>query len=413
MTCELQPNFRYHISCKYKSNLHTCKYESDVQLNEQPKQGRDPVQLTGTTWDHPRGYDCVVAASEAYAAETGVHIAWKKRSLQAFADAPISDLAEESDFIILDHPHIGQVSEDGALIALPQEDGEGPSLGGSAESYVWNGTCWAYAIDAACQMAAYRPDLANTLPKKWEQFLHSDAAQFRPLTPLLPVDAFDAFLTIVAGRGEECMPVSSQTFVSADNGEYALAVLRALYTLGPDEQVDMNPIAVLETLTSVGDFACSPCLFGYVNYTRSGFRPHRIAYFDLPVSEGFVRPRSILGGAGIGISSRTADPQTAIAFARWLSSESVQSGIYLANQGQPAHRGTWLSLGEDPDVSGFFRGGLWTMENAWTRPRDPWFLGFVDAVCAVMPDFFRKAIPADTFLATINALYRHHAGGSA
>ena len=63
------------------------------------------------TWDHSRGYDCVVVASEAYEAKTGVRIERVKRSLQAFADAPIQKIAERSDFIILDHPHVGQVSQ--------------------------------------------------------------------------------------------------------------------------------------------------------------------------------------------------------------------------------------------------------------------------------------------------------------
>ncbi len=368
------------------------------------------MQLKGTTWDHPRGYDCVVAASEAYAAKTGVHVEWDKRSLQAFADASIAEIATRSDFIILDHPHVGLVSENGALLPLPYERSIEVSIGGSPESYVWNGQCWAYALDAACQMAAFRSDLAAKVPETWEQLIGPNADRFRTLTPLLPVDAFDVFLTIVASRGEATLPASPERFVSDANGTYALHVLRELYLLGPDEQVDMNPIDVLEVLANGDEFACSPCLFGYVNYAREGFRRNRITYASLPTCEGFGPPRSILGGAGIGVSAKTAAPEEAIDFARWISSEPVQSGVYLANNGQPAHRESWVSLASDPEVAGFFKGGFQTMEEAWTRPRDPWFLGFVDDVCAIMPDFFRKAIHVETQLAKINDLYRHHAG---
>ena len=35
-----------------------------------------------------------------------------------------------------------------------------------------------------------------------------------------------------------------------------------------------------------------------------------------------------------------------------------------------------------------------------------------DDVCAVFPDFFRKAIPAEIFLGTLNRLYRHHRKGA-
>lgn len=369
------------------------------------------TELTGITWDHPRGYDCLAAASVVYEAESGVSISWDKRSLQAFADAPILDLAERYDLIVLDHPHVGQISESGALLELPRGSGGETSLGGSEESYVWNGVCWAYALDAACQMAVRRPDLDAPLPKFWEQFLADEASRFRPLTPLLPVDAFDMMMTIVAGRGEEDLPQSGNVFVSDANGVFALDVMRALYVLGPVEQVGMNPIAVLETLSASDDFACSPCLFGYVNYVRPGFRSHRLSYFDLPLSEGYSRPRSILGGAGIGISAKTNAPDAAISFARWITSEDVQSGHYLANNGQPANRQTWLNQGRNPDVAPFFRGGFHTIDNAWTRPRDPWFPGFVDEVCEVFPDFFRTSIPSTNFLSDINAIYRNHRNG--
>ncbi|WP_131802421.1 extracellular solute-binding protein [Yoonia tamlensis] len=368
--------------------------------------------LRGMTWDHPRGYDCVVAAAQTYAAQTGVTVTWDKRSLQAFADAPIRDLAQTYDFIVLDHPHVGQIAETGALLPLPYTPGQGTSLGGSEESYLWNGSCWAYALDAACQMAVQRPDLGAPLPTHWESFLAPDARQFRALTPLLPVDAFDMLMTLVAGRGEDDLPRARDAFVSDDNGHYALHVLRALYDLGPDEQVDMNPIRVLETLATTDEFACSPCLFGYVNYARAGFRAHRLSYFDLPLCAGFDRPRAILGGAGIGVSAQTTAPEAAIAFAQWITSEPVQSGVYLANSGQPANRRTWVAQTRSPDVAPFFDKGFHTIDNAWTRPRDVWFLGFVDDVCAIMPDFFRKQIPVETFLDTLNKLYRHHRKGA-
>lgn len=368
--------------------------------------------LRGITWNHPRGYDCVVAASDAYAAQGGMRVTWDKRSLQAFADLSIQTLAETYDFIILDHPHVGQIAATGALAPLPMPGDATASLGGSAESYVWNGTCWAYAIDAACQMAVRRPELAQYAPKTWEDFLGLDATRFRALTPLLPVDAFDMLMSIVAGRGEPDLPFDATHFVSDANGTYALNVLRALYNLGPDEQADMNPIKVLEALSTTDDFALSPCLFGYVNYTRPGFRPHQLRYFDLPVALGHPQARGILGGAGIGVSARTVAREAAIQYAQWITSEPVQSGVYLANNGQPAHRHTWLKHVKTPDYSGFFDGGFHTIDNAWTRPRDVWFLGFVDDVCAIMPDFFRKNIAVDQFLRQINVLYRHHIKGA-
>ncbi|MFY0682654.1 MAG: extracellular solute-binding protein [Thalassovita sp.] len=368
------------------------------------------MQLKGITWDHPRGYDCLVAASRTYQLETGIEIVWAKRSLQAFADAAIDRLARENDFIILDHPHVGLIAETGSLLPLPQPTDAAASLGGSAESYFWEGPCWAYAVDASCQMAAARPDLLSDYPKTWEQFLAADAKRFSPLTPLLPVDAFDMLMTLVAGRGETELPHSPTEFVSSHNGLYALTILKALYALGPSEAVRMNPIHVFETLTATDDFACSPCLFGYVNYAQPGFRPHQIDYFDLPKAQGHARPRGILGGAGIGISAQTKHPDAALDFAKWVTSQSVQTGVYLEHQGQPANRHSWIAKANDPAYGNFFQGALHTIDNAWTRPRAPWFLGFVDDACEIMPKFFLQDQTPETCLAALNQSYIHHLG---
>ncbi len=369
------------------------------------------ARLKGMTWDHARGYECVVAASKLYEQQTGIVVDWDKRSLQAFADAPIDQLAEDYDLIVLDHPHVGQIAEQGALLPLTPSSDRDAGIGGSPESYIWNGDCWAYAIDAACQMAVHRPDLTAHLPTTWEDFAGPQGEAFHAITPLLPVDAFDMMMTLVAGRGEEDLPRGPKEFLSESNGLYALHILKALYRLGPSEASRMNPITVLELLSTTDEFAMSPCLFGYLNYARPGFRPHRLSYFDLPVSADGGGRRSILGGAGIGVSSRTLDPEAARAFAGWLASEPVQSGVYLENEGQPANRRTWQAKRDDPKYRGFFDGGWSTMTNAWTRPRAPWFLGFVDNVCEMFPAFFDKDRDPQSFLSDLNGAFRHHYQG--
>ena len=367
------------------------------------------TQLRGMTWDHPRGFAPLEAASAQYAAERGVSITWDRRSLQAFADASIEGLAAEYDFIVLDHPHVGLIAETGSLLPLDMPaDGAAGSLGGSLESYVWNGTLWAYPVDAACQMAVRRPDLPGAAQPDWETALGAEPSDFSIVTPLLPVDAFDMMMTLVAGRGEEDLPVSGDAFVTDENGLLALAVLKALYKLGPSEAVRWNPIHVLEAMSTTDEFAYSPCLFGYINYARPGFRPHLLDYADLPSFRGMNRRRGILGGAGLGVSSQTAEPDAARAFAAWIASEPVQSTVYVENDGQPAHRATWDALARDPRYAGFLTGGRATIDDAWTRPRDIWFLGFVDEVCEIFPDFFLKDRDEETFLAELNALYRSH-----
>lgn len=367
------------------------------------------ITLRGMTWDHPRAYDCLAAASAYSEAHMGIRVEWEKRSLQAFADVPIAELADRYDLIVLDHPHVGQIARSRCLVALPEPESlSQDSLGGSAESYFYDGQTWAYALDAACQMAVFRPDIDTPRPRFWEEFLGPDASRFRAVTPLKPVDAFDMLLTLAASRGEDRQPYSPTEYFSLETGLLGLTILRALYRLGPSEAVAWNPINVLELLSTTDEFACSPCLFGYINYAREGFRPNRLAYFDLPVFEGRGTRRAILGGAGIGVSASTAHRERAISYASWLSSEPIQSTLYVENEGQPAHRQTWLKLADDPRWSGFFGGGYETISNAWTRPRDDWFLHYVDDVCEIFPDFFAREIPEDTFLDTLNALFRKH-----
>ncbi|MEM6384490.1 MAG: hypothetical protein AAF739_17635 [Pseudomonadota bacterium] len=365
--------------------------------------------LKGVTWDHPRAYSSLVAASTEYARNNGVVVQWERRSLQAFADAPIDELARNYDLIVLDHPHVGQIAETGSLAALPKpNDATLSSLGGSLESYIWNNKLWALPIDGACQMAASREDLSPRPLPSWDKVFSASPRGFRLITPLLPIDAFDMMLTLVASMGEIDLPKSDTEFISKANGLVALGILKALYKLGPADAINWNPIDVLELMATTDEFAYAPCLFGYINYARPGFRAHALTFGELPIARQGFPVRGILGGAGLGVSSQSYQQSAAKAFAAWVASRAVQSGIYIDNDGQPAHRAAWLENKNHPAFRGFLNGGFPAMENAWTRPRDPWFLEFVDDVCDLFPDFFLKDQALQHMLDAINALYRKH-----
>ena len=70
------------------------------------------ITLKGITWDHSRGYDPMIATSKVFAEKHNneVSIKWDKRSLQAFADRPIELMVHDYDFIVIDHPHVGEAS---------------------------------------------------------------------------------------------------------------------------------------------------------------------------------------------------------------------------------------------------------------------------------------------------------------
>jgi multiple sugar transport system substrate-binding protein len=121
-------------------------------------------------------------AADAYAAERpGVRVTWDARSLQRFADQSVAEL-DAYDFIVLDHPSIGEAVERGAILPLDDllgdaivEEQRANSVGRSAESYVWDGTTYALATDAAAQVAVYRADLLSRagvdVPRTWGEVL--------------------------------------------------------------------------------------------------------------------------------------------------------------------------------------------------------------------------------------------------
>ena len=67
------------------------------------------IALKGMSWDHPRGFDPMVATAKEYSRRNpNVIIEWEKRPLQAFAAQPIEQMVYDYDLIVIDHPHVGE-----------------------------------------------------------------------------------------------------------------------------------------------------------------------------------------------------------------------------------------------------------------------------------------------------------------
>lgn len=330
--------------------------------------------LKGITWEHARGHGSVVAAAAAYAAVApDVEVRWDQRSLQAFADQPLEELVEQYDLLVIDHPHIPFAAEHGLFARL---DGAGhddelavlatQSVGASHESYAHAGGQWGLATDAAAQVAAYRPDLLPEPPRDWAGVL-ALAEQGRVLWPYKPVDAFSSLVTVASGNGEEPMR-SPGVFLSPDGLSEAMETLRRLARLVPAENSAWNPIQAADALSSGDRFAYVPLMFGYTNYSRAGFRAHRVRYIDIPAAGDGVRG-ALLGGAGIAVSAFTRHPEQAIAHAFWLDSAAVQEGVYYDAGGQPGNAVAWESDRTNADSLDFFRGTRASLEGAYVRPR--------------------------------------------
>ena len=160
------------------------------------------VKLKGMTWSHPRGYDPMAACAAIWKEKTGVEIAWDKRSLQDFESYPVEDLARAYDLIVIDHPHVGQITGESCLVPLDVAGREtecaalaAASVGKSFPSYNWQGRQWAFPIDAATQVQAWRPDLLAAAPQTWSEVLEL-ARQGKVMIPLRAPHSLMAFFTL-------------------------------------------------------------------------------------------------------------------------------------------------------------------------------------------------------------------------
>lgn len=343
--------------------------------------------LRGITWEHSRGYECMVASARRYAELTaGTEIHWEYRSLQAFADAPIERLTAEYDLLVIDHPHIPMAADLGIFAHL---DGVGfddqlavlaeQSLGRSHESYSHAGHQYALASDAAAQVAVYRPDLIAEPPREWGAVLEL-AREGRVLWPAKPIDAYSSFVTMAANSGNP-PAVTGGTFITESAALSVLERMHQLAGLVPDANFSQNPIDVAEALATSDRWVYSPFLFGYTNYSREGFRPGRLKYIDIPKGP-MGTGGSLLGGAGIAVSATASDLDAARAFAFWVASADTQRGVYYDAGGQPGNAVAWSDERLNADSLDFFSGTRATLEGAYLRPR---FVGYIDFQDRVSP----------------------------
>ncbi|TGQ52924.1 extracellular solute-binding protein [Mesorhizobium sp. M1C.F.Ca.ET.193.01.1.1] len=371
------------------------------------------TSLKGMTWSHPRGYDPMVACSKLWKEKTGVSIEWEKRSLQDFESFPVEELARAYDLIVIDHPHVGQITAEKCLAPLdvPGREAEREALakasvGRSYPSYAWQGRQWAFPIDAATQVQAWRPDLIGAPPTIWTEVLGL-AEQGRVLLPLKPPHSLMCFYTLAADLGRPCAVDGQSDLVDPDTGETTFEILREIAALVDPQCLTMDPIAVFEKMAGAGSrIACAPLIYGYVPYAKDGFRPNRLAFCDMPSVGGSGPVGSALGGTGIAVSAFSAASKEAIDFAYWIASGEVQRGPYAAAGGQPGHAAAWEDEAVNAATGDFYRGTRATLEGAWVRPRHDGYMPFQQAASDRLNEGLAGRQDARRVVADINRLFR-------
>lgn len=367
------------------------------------------TRLKGMTWNHPRGYDPLVAASAEWLKKTGIAIDWDKRSLQDFETYPVEDLARQYDLIVIDHPHVGQITAEACLSPLDVEgyedaraDMAAHSVGQSYASYHYAGRQWAFPVDAATQVQAYRPDRAE--PARDWGAVTDRARRGEVLVPLRAPHSLMGFFTLTANLGAPCATMRGPLTDRAV-GERAIGMLAELAALCDPACFDMDPIAVFEAMAAGGAVTTAPLIYGYVNYAIKGFRPHVLAFADMPVAGTHGPVGSALGGTGIAVSAFSAHRTQAIAFAHWVAGADVQRGLYARHGGQPGHGLAWEDEAVNAATGNFYRATRATLEGAWLRPRHDGYMAFQSAAAERLNAGLKTHEAPGAILAALNTLF--------
>lgn len=371
------------------------------------------ITLKGMTWDHSRGYDPLLACAADWERLTGVAVDWDKRSLQDFESFPVQDLAAKYDLIVIDHPHVGQVTAEDCLLPLDVEEHAGDaealmegSVGASWRSYHWQGRQWALPIDAAAQVQAWRPDLIDAPAERWsDMMVLADAG--RVLCPMRVPHSLMVFFTLAANLGHACATDGPGDIIDAQDGSAVFRLMQALVDKIDPACFSMDPIAVLEAMSEADStIAVAPLLYGYVSYSHEGFRERPVAFADIPAAGDKGPIGSTLGGTGIAVSARTRHAAEAIDFAYWVARGEVQKDIYAHAGGQPGHAEAWEDDAVNAGTDNFYRNTRATLEGAWVRPRHHGYMAFQESASEAINAALIGGGDSDRLIANLNRMFR-------
>ncbi|AXI48533.1 ABC transporter substrate-binding protein [Sulfitobacter sp. SK012] len=341
-----------------------------------------------------------------------VAITWEKRSLQAFADRPIAEMAAAYDLMVIDHPHVGEVAGSGQLVALDTLGRDaalarlaGQSVGASHPSYNFNGHQWGLAIDAATPVASFRPDLIDAAPTRWNEVM-TLANAGKVALALIPINTLMTFFGLARNQG---IPVANdpEFLMDRDAAQGVLDLLMGLSAEVDPRCLTLDPIGVLEWMGRTADApAYCPFGYGYTNYSRSGYCRFPITFADAPGLEGNGPQGTVIGGTGIAVSSQCQHIDIAADYAFWIAGDACQTGLFFESGGQPSNAAAWEDDNANAATRNFFRNTRATLETSWLRPRYDGYMSFQELGGDILHACLRgDATPAQT-LDRLDAAYR-------
>lgn len=375
------------------------------------------IHLRGMTWDHTRGYLPMVASAQRFEElHPEVRITWDKRSLRDFEEYPVERLAEDYDLLVIDHPFVGFAAKHRPLLPLDEHlpagflaDQKANQVGGSHDSYQWDGHQWALAIDAATPVAFWREDLLErhglALPRGWDEVV--DLARAGHVhVPAAPINCLMNFYMLCVAHGAE--PFATRERIADRHGmQAALESLRALLEACDPLVWELNPIGSHNLLSASANehLVYCPLAYGYSNYARDGYAECRLRFGPPPEFRG-VPLRSTLGGTGLALSGLRSPSDELLAYAAYAASGQVQRTLTTPVGGQPGHRTAWLDETNNILTHGYFRDTLPALEVAWLRPRYCGYPEFQESAGPVLQRALRRLAGDSETLDELDRLYR-------
>ena len=369
------------------------------------------IHLNGLTWDHPRATSPLrAAAAPLHRVRPDIVVHWDAQPLAGFEARPISEAAQAYDLVIFDHPHVGEIAArslfrplDALLAAncLADRDFVGPSLA----TYRYAGRTWGLPLDAACQTSCARADLLEDLgvawPANWAEVLAlGELARRRGLFLAIAYAGVHSLMTLLSLSANQGTPLgdeaSAQAFADAAGVRRALTAMAALLPYCAPEVLDWNSIAVQDAMCARQDLVFCPAVYGFAPYAHRT-RPVPLDYGNLPGLAPGHRG-STIGGAGVGVSTWSTQPEAAAAVARFLTDARVQEDVIAANGGQPARTNAWDAPQVDGRSGHFYSGTRVTLDGAWVRPRFDGYLDFQRAGGILVEAYLRGSASVDATL---------------
>jgi multiple sugar transport system substrate-binding protein len=279
------------------------------------------------------------------------------------------------------------------------------SVGLSHPSYNFDGKQWGLAIDAATPVAAYRRDLLDAAPTRWDDVV-ALAKQDRVGLALIPINTLMTFFGFARNR-DWAVAENKNVLMDRDHAAECLDTLREIAALVDPCCLRLDPIGIYDWMGSTVDApAYSPFGYGYTNYCRDGYCRFPLHFADGPGFDDNGPRGTVIGGTGIAVSSQCKHLDVAADYAFWIAGAACQEGLFFESGGQPGNAVAWDSDLTNAASRDFFRNTRATLESVWLRPRYDGYMGFQEDGGNILHACLRGETTASATLNALDAAYR-------